>query len=227
HLWVNHRMRQAREAIPLVVGGWGTRGKSGTERLKAGLFNAMGYSVVSKTTGCEAMFLYAAPQGELREMFLFGPSDKATIWEQFTMVRLAPRLGYEVFLWECMALTPSFVRLLQRAWMRDDYSTLTNTFPDHEDLQGPAGVNIPQVMTEFIPKNRVLFTSEEQMRPILQTAADQLGTELKGVGWLESGLIAPDILERFPYQEHPDNIALVAALGKELGIGQDFALKAM
>ncbi|HEY4542738.1 MAG TPA: hypothetical protein VIG66_10245 [Noviherbaspirillum sp.] len=227
HLWVNHRMRQARSAIPLVVGGWGTRGKSGTERLKAGLFNALGYSVVSKTTGCEAMFLYAAPQGELREMFLFRPYDKATIWEQYNVVRLSQRLGCEVFLWECMALTPAFVRLLQRAWMRDDYSTLTNTFPDHEDLQGPAGINIPQVMTEFIPRQRVLLTSEEQMRPVLQTAADELGTELKGVGWLESGLIAPDILARFPYQEHPDNIALVAALGEELGIGRDFALKAM
>lgn len=227
HLWVNHRMRQARNGIPLVVGGWGTRGKSGTERLKAAMFNAMGYSIVSKTTGCEAMFLYSPPQGELREMFLFRPYDKATIWEQFNVVRLANRLGCEVFLWECMALTPAFVRLLQRAWMRDDYVTLTNTFPDHEDLQGPAGINIPQVMTEFIPKQRVLLTSEEQMRPILQTAADELGTELKGVGWLESGMIAPDILARFPYQEHPDNIALVATLGAEMGIGYDYALKAM
>ena len=227
HLWVNYRMRQARNGIPLVVGGWGTRGKSGTERLKAAMFNAMGYSIVSKTTGCEAMFLYSPPQGELREMFLFRPYDKATIWEQFNVVRLANRLGCEVFLWECMALTPAFVRLLQRAWMRDDYATLTNTFPDHEDLQGPAGINIPQVMTEFIPKQRVLLTSEEQMRPILQAAADELGTELKGVGWLESGMIAPDILARFPYQEHPDNIALVAALGAEMGIGYDYALKAM
>ncbi|HVL76803.1 MAG TPA: hypothetical protein VM406_12370 [Noviherbaspirillum sp.] len=227
HVWVNLRMRAARRALPLVIGGWGTRGKSGTERLKAGLFNALGYGVVSKTTGCEAMFLYAPPQGELREMFLFRPYDKATIWEQYNVVRLANRLGCEVFLWECMALTPAFVRLLQRSWMRDDYSTITNTFPDHEDLQGPAGINIPQVMTEFIPEKRVVLTAEEQMRPILQSAADALGTELKGVGWLESGLIAPDILARFPYQEHPDNIALVAALGTELGIDYDFSLKAM
>ena len=227
HVWVNLRMRRARNAIPLVVGGWGTRGKSGTERLKAAMFNALGYSVVSKTSGCEAMFLYSPPLGDLREMFLFRPYDKATIWEQYNVVRIAQQLGCEVFLWECMALTPSFVRLLQRAWMRDDFVTLTNTFPDHEDLQGPAGINIPQVMTEFIPKQRVLLTTEEQMRPILQRAADELQTELKGVGWLESGLIAPDILERFPYQEHPDNIALVVALGAELGIEPAYALKAM
>lgn len=227
HVWINTQMRRNRNAIPLVVGGWGTRGKSGTERLKAAMFNAQGYSVVSKTTGCEAMFLYSPPQGELREMFLFRPYDKATIWEQFNVVRIARKLGCEVFLWECMALTPSFVRLLQRSWMRDDFITLTNTFPDHEDLQGPAGIDIPKVMTEFIPRGRVLLTTEEQMRPILQETADDLGTELKGVGWLESGLIAPDVLARFPYQEHPDNIALVTALGAELGIGHDFAVKAM
>jgi poly-gamma-glutamate synthase PgsB/CapB len=227
HLWVNFQMSRARNAIPLVVGGWGTRGKSGTERLKAAMFNAMGYSVVSKTTGCEAMFLYSPPQGDLREMFLFRPYDKATIWEQYNVVRIARKLGCDVFLWECMALTPAFVRLLQRAWMRDDIVTLTNTFPDHEDVQGPAGIDIPKVMTEFIPKRRVLLTTEEQMRPILQEAADALGTELKGVGWLESGLIAPDVLDRFPYQEHPDNIALVIALGAELGVPHDYAVKAM
>ena len=227
HVRINLQMRNARNAIPLVVGGWGTRGKSGTERLKAAIFNAQGYSVVSKTTGCEAMFLYSPPQGDLREMFLFRPYDKATIWEQYDVVRIARKLGCEVFLWECMALTPAFVRLLQRSWMRDDFVTLTNTFPDHEDLQGPAGIDIPKVMTEFIPRNRVLLTTEEQMRPILQEEADDLGTELKGVGWLESGLIAPDVLARFPYQEHPDNIALVTALGAELGVPHDYALKAM
>jgi gamma-polyglutamate synthase len=227
HWWSNRRLHRAREALPLVIGGWGTRGKSGTERLKAAVFSGLGYSVVSKTTGCEAMVLYGKPYGTLREFFLFRPYDKATIWEQANVVRWAHRVGCEVFLWECMALTPPFVRLMQRSWMRDDFSTLTNTFPDHEDLQGPAGVDVPRVMTQFIPKGRVLFTSEEQMRPILQETADSVGTTLRGVGWLESGLIAPDVLARFPYQEHPDNIALVTALAHELGIERDFALKAM
>lgn len=227
HLLANVRIHRARQDIPLVVGGWGTRGKSGTERLKAGLFNGMGYSVVSKTTGCEAMFLHSHPYQTLREMFLFRPYDKATIWEQHNVTRIASELKADVLLWECMALTPAFVELLQKRWMRDDLSTITNTFPDHEDLQGPAGINIPQVMTHFIPRRSTLLTSEEQMRPILATAATELGTRMIGVGWLESGLLAPDILARFPYQEHPDNIALVVRMAAELGIEADFALKEM
>ena len=227
HLYANRNMRHIRRRLPLVLGGWGTRGKSGAERLKAALINALGHSLVSKTTGCEAMFLYAPPFCSLREMFLFRPYDKATIWEQYNLVRLADQLGVEVFLWECMALNPAFVRLLQRHWMRDDIATLTNTYPDHEDIQGPAGVNIPEVMTNFISANGVLATSEEQMYPILKEAARQLGAPARSVGWLEAGLIAPDILQRFPYEEHPFNIALVAAMADELGIARDFALKEM
>lgn len=227
HIWANQRMKRARTAIPLVIGGWGTRGKSGTERLKAALFNALGYGVVSKTTGCEAMFLHAHPFGRLREMFLFRPYDKATIWEQVNVVRLSAKLKSDVFLWECMGLTPSYVYILQRHWMRDDLSTITNTYPDHEDLQGPAGHDIPRVMTNFIPARSTLITSEEQMLPILREGAREVATGVVPVGWLEAGLLPPDILSRFPYEEHPYNIALVLAMAAELGIDADFALKEM
>ena len=227
HIILNQMMQRARKKIPLVIGGWGTRGKSGTERLKAALFNALGYSVVSKTSGCEAMFLHAPAFGPLREMFLFRPYDKATIWEQVDVVKISQKLGCEVFLWECMGLTPSYVHVLQRNWMRDDVSTITNTYPDHEDLQGPAGYDIPRVMTNFIPEKSCLITSEEQMLPILRDSARQLETRIRHVGWLQAGLITEDILQRFPYEEHPYNIALVLEMVDELGIDRDFALKEM
>jgi len=227
HFYVNARQRRARNAIAVVLGGWGTRGKSGTERLKAGLISGLGHGLVSKTTGCEAMFLYAYPYGLTREMFLFRPYDKATIWEQCNLVFLATKLKVQVFLWECMGLTPAYVQILQRHWMRDDISTITNTYPDHEDIQGPAGVNIPQVMTCFIPTKGRLFTTEEQMRPILTEAARHLHTLVRGIGWLEAGLLTTDVLKRFPYEEHPFNISLVVGIAEEMGIDRDFALKEM
>ncbi len=225
HIYLNQMLRRARNKIPLVIGGWGTRGKSGTERLKAALFNALGYNVVSKTSGCEAMFLHAPSYGPLREMFLFRPYDKATIWEQVDVVKLSQKLGCDVFLWECMGLTPSYVHVLQRNWMRDDISTITNTYPDHEDLQGPAGYDIPQVMTNFIPENSSLITTEEQMLPILRDHSQRLNTSIRSVGWLQAGLLTDDILQRFPYEEHPYNIALVLEVADELGIDRDYTLK--
>jgi poly-gamma-glutamate synthase PgsB/CapB len=227
HIYANASVRRCRKRMPLVVGGWGTRGKSGTERLKAALFNALGYGVVSKTTGCEAMFLFAHAFGKMREMFLFRSYDKATIWEQRNVLRIADQLGAEAFLWECMALTPSYVDILQHHWVRDDLSTITNTYPDHEDLQGPAGINIPEVIAIFLPHKARAITSEDQMLPILVEAARKFETSLKTVSWLEAGLIAPDLIKRFPYDEHPYNIALVLALAEEIGIERDFALKEM
>src|ERR1051325_1496593 len=227
HVFLNVRFRYWRNKLPLVVGGWGTRGKSGTERLKAALFNAVGLGVVSKTTGCEAMFLHAHPFGPMKEMFLFRPYDKATIWEQTNVVRLAGLFKTDVMLWECMGLTPSYVKVLQRCWMQDDFSTITNTYPDHEDLQGPAGINIPEVIGCFIPENSTVITSEETMYPILQTEADKCKSSLTPVTWLEAGMIPNDILQRFPYEEHPYNISLVLGLAAKLGIDRDFALKEM
>lgn len=220
-------VRRARKRLPLVIGGWGTRGKSGTERIKAALFEALGVGVLSKTTGCEAMFLHAYPFGRTREMFLFRPYDKASIWEHHGLMRWAARARSDVFLWECMGLNPDFVRILQHDWSRDDYATITNAYPDHEDVQGPAGIDIPRVMAEFIPRERTLVTSEEEMLPVLSRAAQERGTRLRSVDWLEAGLLTKDVLERFPYKEHPSNIALVLALADELEIDRDFALKEM
>jgi poly-gamma-glutamate synthase PgsB/CapB len=227
HLAKLSAMRISRNKIPLVIGGWGTRGKSGTERLKAALFNAMGLSVVSKTTGCEAMFLYGPANRPMKEMFLFRPYDKASIWEQVFITQLTSKLGADVFLWECMGLTPRYIDIIQNQWMRDDMSTITNCYPDHEDLQGPAGIEIPIVMQRFVPKKSLLIASEESMLPLLEDAAREKKTEISAVTWLDSGLLTKDVVGRFPYEEHPNNIALVARMAEYLGVEVDFALKEM
>ncbi|MBX7494624.1 hypothetical protein K3172_02000 [Qipengyuania sp. 6B39] len=227
HVLLGWHARRLRDGLSLVLGGWGTRGKSGTERLKAGLINALGPSIVSKTTGCEAMFLLGNPYGELTEMFLFRPYDKATIWEQYNLLKTSRGLKARVFLWECMGLNPAYVRVLQQDWMRDDIGTITNTYPDHEDVQGPAGRNIPEVMCEFIPHGSTLLTTEEEMLPILTEGAQKAGTRMRSIGWKEAGLIHKTLLDRFPYEEHPFNIALVTAMGDELGLEPDFCVKEM
>ncbi len=227
HLYSNITFRRARRRIPMSIGGWGTRGKSGTERLKAALIGVQGYGLVSKTTGCEAMFIQSHAFGEPLEIPLFRPYDKATIWEHRNLIVLASRLNPAVFLWECMALNPDYVDVLQRQWTCDDLATITNTYPDHEDIQGPAGHNVAQTIAGFVPLNAVLVTTEQQMRPYVRESCRRANTEMRAVGWLESGLIPDDILERFPYREHPDNIALVCQLASLLGIPYERALKAM
>lgn len=222
--WVKRwQVDSARRAIPMTIGGWGTRGKSGTERLKAGLLDGLGFDVFVKTTGCEAMFIHSAPLQQPVEIFIYRPYDKATIWEQMALVRLGARLNCQAFLWECMALNPKYVQLLQHDWMHDDIVTLTNCYPDHEDIQGPAGFNVAQVITEFIPTHSTLVTSETSYLPMFQDVCARRGTTMYTVGERESELIADDVLDLFPYREHPRNIALVTRVAEELGLDPDLA----
>lgn len=224
---IRGRIESERRAIPLVMGGWGTRGKSGTERLKAALFHGLGYEALVKTTGCEAMFIHALPGLPAREVFIYRPYDKASVWEQRETLALAHRLSVRVFLWECMALQPDLVGLLQGQWMRDDCSTITNAYPDHEDVQGPTGLDVATTISEFVPAQSRLFTSEEQMLPVLQEQARTRGTQTNVVRARDAELIPDELLQRFGYAEHPQNIALVAALARSFGIPETVAIAEM
>jgi len=225
--WILSRVERARRSIPLTIGGWGTRGKSGSERLKAALFHSLRYDVVVKTTGCEAMFIHARRDLPAREIFLYRPYDKATIWEQRMVLDFASKLRTQVFLWECMALQPRFVDLLAREWMKDKITTLTNAYPDHEDVMGPSGEDVARVIGRFMPLRGTTFTSEEQMLPIIRDAARHAGTRLVEVAPMDADLIPQDLLARYPYDEHPRNIALIAALAEHLGVDREFALVMM
>ena len=221
------RTRGARESIPLVIGGWGTRGKSGVARLKAALFEGLGYDVVCKTTGCEAMLMRTPPLQGAVEVYLFRPFDRATIWEHAEMLEQSARLGAEVFVWECMALRPEYVEQLQLNWTRDDISTITNTYPDHEDVMGPTGDDVAETIARFVPREAVAITTETQMTSVLRQRAAQLDTTLIEVD--EDGIaeVPEDLRARFPYQEHPANLALVAELCEQLDLDVEEALVIM
>jgi poly-gamma-glutamate synthase PgsB/CapB len=224
---IRHSVDGDRRSIPLVIGGWGTRGKSGTERLKAAFFQGMGYECLVKTTGCEAMFIHAIPGVTAREVFIYRPYDKATVWEQRDVLSLARKLKVKVFLWECMALQPELVSLLQAQWMRDDYSTITNTYPDHEDVQGPTGFDVATTISEFVPRAGRLFTSEEQMLPLLREQARARSSRLTVVSARDAELVPEDLLGRFGHAEHPRNVALVLRLARSLGVSATVALTEM
>lgn len=221
------KFESARDQIPLSIGGWGSRGKSGTERLKAGLFHGLGYRTYSKTTGCEAMFIHSQPGGPAVEIYAFRPYGKASIWEQRDHIELAAALNTEVFLWECMALNPRYVEILQRTWMRDDIATITNTYPDHEDVQGPAGIDVARAIARFVPARSKLLSTEINFAPVLRDRCKELGSEFISIDDRAGDLLATDLVGLFPYDEHPRNIALVARLAVELDIDPDLAIVTM
>lgn len=222
--WTMQGIELARKALPLSIGGWGTRGKSGSERVKAALFHALRYDVLVKTTGCEAMFVHAQRDLPAQEIFIYRPYDKATVWEQRDVLYVARDLHAQVFLWECMALQPKFVQMLQNEWVQDPITTLTNAYPDHEDIQGPGGEDVARVIATFNPIKGTVLTTEEQMLPLIADGAKRNGSKLIAIPPLEADLLPQDLLDRLPYQEHPRNIALVLALAELLGVDRELAL---
>ncbi len=227
HSFAFQRIYRSRAKVPLVIGGWGTRGKSGTERLKAALFASLDSHVVAKTTGSSAMFIRSLPGRDPLELYIFRPYDKASIWEQEKLLSLAAKSNSQVFLWECMALNQRYVEILQRQWMRDDYTTITNAYPDHEDIQGPSGFDVAQVISHFIPKKGKVLTTEVQMLPLLKEEARRMDSELMVVNERDPLLVPRMMMQRFPYEEHPANVALVLRLAEELGIDREQALVEM
>ncbi|WP_245321405.1 poly-gamma-glutamate synthase PgsB [Pseudoalteromonas sp. KS88] len=224
HVHVSQRIKRDRKAIPVSIGGWGTRGKSGTERLKAALFSGLALKVITKTTGCEATMIFARSNGDQFEVPIFRPFDKASIWEQSDILHFAKNVKADVFLWECMGLTPRYVRIL-RQWMQDNFSTITNAYPDHEDILGPTGIDVAKEMANFIAPNNLVFTSEQTMMPILEKDATLKKSTLVQVHWGDGYQIPPDIRALYPYQEHPDNIALVCKMAAHIGLDKDFVFK--
>ena len=94
---------------------------------------------------------------------------------------MASRLKSDVFLWECMGLEPEYVRIMQRDWMKDNICTITNTYPDHEDIQGPGAVDVARSIADFIaPKSKVL-TAEENMFPILSDKSQDMQSRISGI----------------------------------------------
>ncbi|MCH2085631.1 MAG: poly-gamma-glutamate synthase PgsB [Pseudoalteromonas sp.] len=224
HIKISRQIQSDRALIPVSIGGWGTRGKSGTERLKAALFSSLCLKVVSKTTGCEATMIYARASGEQFEIPLFRPFDKASIWEQGDVLHFAKNVKADVFLWECMGLTPRYVRIL-RNWMKDNFSTITNAYPDHEDILGPTGIDVANETSNFIGDNSLVFTSEQNMAPILDVNAKQKNSSLIQVHWADGLQITDDIRSLYPYQEHPANIALVCKMAQHIGLSKDYVYK--
>lgn len=219
------RVSRMRYNVPLVIGGWGTRGKSGSERKKAALLTALGARYISKTTGCEAMFVLGPDGEEAIEYYLFRPHDKATIVEQTDVLTVAEAMKCDAMLWECMALQYDYVRVLEQAWMRDDLSTLTNAYPDHEDIQGPAGRDVAYSIANFIQPGGRIFASEETMTPIFREVARSRKANLDILNPEQGDLICPDVLDRYPYSAHPKNLSLSIAMGESLGCSRDFVLK--
>lgn len=215
----NHEVRLS--FIPLRIHVNGTRGKSSVTRLIYGALREAGTRVVGKTTGTNPRYLDV--EGDEHPIPRVGSPN---VREQVKAVHRAFREEAEAIVFECMALQPELQKLTEHQMLRASVGVITNVRPDHLDVMGPSLTDVARAIAGSIPRNSVLFTSEdgEAALAVLQSTARRLGTRVVIV---PADGVSPDDLRGFRYVEHASNVALALAVAEHVGVDRSTALRGM
>lgn len=206
-------------AIPIRIHVNGTRGKSSVTRLIAAGLRAGGVRTVAKTTGTRARLIYA--DGQEEPVVRHG---KANVIEQLKIFRIAHKHDAQALVLECMAIRPELQSVSERRMVKATLGVITNVRGDHLDEMGPSLQNVALALSLTIPKKGIVFTAEREYLQILERQAEEVDAEIQGID--ENG-ISEEMMGRFTYIEHRENVALAAAVCERIGVDRGTALEGM
>lgn len=215
-----HRWRLAR--IPIRIHVNGTRGKSSVARLIAAGLREGGVVTCAKTTGTLARMIL--PDGSEYPVFRM---SRPNVIEQVRIVDVALEYEAQVIVMECMALQPSLQWLSEWKLVRATHGVITNARADHLDVMGPTEHHVALALAGMVPVKGRLYTAEQRHLATFQRCATERGTQLTSVGPQEFGTVTKEELERFPYVEHAENVALALRVCEDLGVDRRTALQGM
>ena len=204
--------------IPVRICVTGTRGKSSIVRLIAGALRESGMNVLAKTTGSRAALIL--PDGTEREVRRWGlPS----VLEQKRIVRTAARLGTKILVMEMMSIREECLLAESRRLIRPDILVLTNVRLDHLDLMGRSREEIAACLASAFPVKGTVILPEEEFFPIFERKGRALGTRLI----LARKSVKGDMNRAAAlfYEEFEANVRLALETVRELGIGEETALR--
>jgi poly-gamma-glutamate synthase PgsB/CapB len=207
------------ESLPIRIHVNGTRGKSSVTRLIAAGLRAGGKRTFAKTTGTKPRMIYE----DGAEVPIYRPG-KANIIEQIGVVRRAAAREAEVLVIECMAVNPVLQRFVEEKLVKSTIGVLTNVREDHVDVMGPTIQDIARSLTGTMPRKGPLFTAEQKMLPVIQEEAKKVGTE---VVTTDHDFVSDEMMGKFSYIEHKENVALSLKVLEHLGVKPDVALEGM
>jgi poly-gamma-glutamate synthase PgsB/CapB len=218
--WIEYRGHlKALQAIPIRIHVNGTRGKSSVTRLIASGLRAGGIRTVAKTTGTRARFIFE--DGREEPIVRHG---KANVIEQLNIVRTAKRRAAGALVIECMAIRPELQAVSERRLIKATVGVITNVREDHLDEMGPTLHDIALALSLTIPEGGIVFTAERDHLAIIEQQALDFKAKVQAIG--ENGL-PEDVMGRFGYIEHRENVALATAVCEFLGVAKATALAGM
>ena len=201
-LWEKRANDRALKSFRYIIHVNGIRGKTGTCRLIDAHLRGAGYRVFTKTTGSTPC--YIGTDGVEHQIRRLG---NANIGEQLRMIRMAHRQNAEVLIIECMAVQPELQAFAQNHMVRGNLNVITNVRYDHIFEMGESLEEIAQCLSNTIPENGVLFTSDEAFFPYFREIAKSMNTEV--------------VLCRENEFTSNENEAIACTLGEKIGIPAD------
>lgn len=205
--------------IPIRIHINGTRGKSSVTRLiGAGLREAK-INAITKVTGTFPRLILA----DGKETIIRRKAG-ANILEQLNIIEYAAKKKADALLIECMALQPIFQKITEEQMVRATIGVITNIRLDHLDVMGPTIKEVGEALSETIPNNGVLFTSEDKHIKFLQKKCQLKNAEFNRA---VANSVSDEDMQGFNYMEHKDNVALALDICNHLGVDKKTALKGM
>tara|TARA_Y100001970_G_scaffold47257_1_gene59657 strand:- start:15249 stop:16403 length:1155 start_codon:yes stop_codon:yes gene_type:complete len=218
-LFENYYHQKALSNIPIRIHVNGTRGKSSVTRLIAAGLRGGKLKTFAKTTGTTPRIINE--HGKDVEIHRL---RSASIGEQVKLIRYFSSKKPDALVIECMAVNPQYQWVSEQSIVKSTIGVITNVRPDHLDEMGTTNNEIAYSLSNTIPFNSKVITAEhETFKPLLDVSISRNSI----IEQSSKDDISDEYLNKFPFIEHPENIALALKVCLSLGIDKKMALNGM
>ena len=205
--------------IPIRIHVNGSRGKSSVVRLIAAGLRSGGLKTFAKTTGTSPRIINE--KGDDVELHRL---RSASIGEQIKLIRYFGKQNPDAVVIECMAVNPQYQWISEYRIIRSTLSVITNVRKDHVDEMGVSNKEIAYSLSNTIPYNSKVITSERKMSALFKNIAQKRKSSLIITDYDD---IDMQYVKKFPYLEHSENISLALKVCQQYGISKEVALDGM
>lgn len=206
--------------IPYRIHINGIRGKSSTTRLCAAALRSSGLTVVAKTTGSAARFIW--PDGSEEPVYRkFGIPNVA---EQVSIVRRAAAVKPDVLVIECMAVQPALQEFTQDELLKATIVVIGNVREDHLDEMGPTLDDVARSLSRTMPAGGLCITAEQDRLAVLEEEAQNRRCRLVAV---DPHDVSDEEMAGFSDFTFKENASIAIAVANELGVSREVALRGM
>lgn len=214
-----YQLRLAIAKIPIRIHVNGSRGKSSVTRLISAGLRAGGIKTLAKTTGSAPRIIDT--EGKDRVIHRL---RSASIGEQVKFIRYSANLKPEVIVIECMAVKPQYQWISEQKMIRSTIGVITNVRPDHLDEMGPTMEDITRSIGNTIPFNGTLVTTESQYIKFFKDISKSRNSSVE-ISKYDN--ISSEYINKLPYLEHKENVALALKVCELAGIDNKLAFSGM